>query len=167
MANATKTIAGRSLMTQWRQTRKKLILFFEQNFSNMSIDPRKADKKKKVSTEKNPPVMNGKNQLNATSDCKSKMFGTGTSISIVNECPSITQQIESTQTPFKTPSLLSFGVGVYHIFRAFQLHDQHKKNLPILDFSFMSISSFYLSFNSSLSSPHIPDPPNNEVYSVK
>ena len=133
----------------------------------MSIDPRKADRKKNVSTEKNPPVMNGKNQLNATSDCKSRMFGTGTSISIVNACPSMTQQIDKTQTPFKTPSLLSFGVGEYQILRAFQLHDQHIKNLPNLDFSFIKFSSFCLSFNSHLSSPRIPDPPNKEVYSVK
>jgi len=34
----------------------------------MSIEPRKAERKKKVSTEKKPPVINGKNQLQATSD---------------------------------------------------------------------------------------------------
>ena len=120
-----------------------------------------------MSTEKNPPVTIGKNQLYATSDYKSKMFGTGTSMNNENACPRITQQIDKTQTPFKTASLLSFGVGVCQILRAFQLHDQHIKNLPILDFSFIRISSFDLSSNSLLSSPQIPVPPNKDVYSVK
>jgi len=111
--------------------------------------------------------MKGKNQLQATSVYMSSTFITGPSINIVNECPSITQQIESTLTPFKTPSLLSQGVGEYQIFLAFQLQDQQMKNFPSFDFSFIKASSFTFSFISSLSYPCIPLPPNNPVYSTK